>query len=58
MEIQLSKAYCNRCGYEWVPRKPKIHVCPHCHSFTWYQEEGVKSSKYHDWKKGVKKHDK
>lgn len=56
MEIKIHKAHCHRCGYEWVPRKTKIHVCPFCHSFTWNEKEGEKSSKWGLWeKKGIGK---
>jgi len=57
MEFQLFKAKCKKCDWEWIPRKPKIYVCPHCHSFMWNEENVTRSNKWHDWKQGVKKND-
>ena len=38
MEIKLQKLKCTKCGWEWIPRKPKVYVCPKCHCYTWAKE--------------------
>ncbi len=35
MEIQIHKLSCQRCSYQWVPRKTEVRVCPKCHSPYW-----------------------
>lgn len=35
-------AHCNRCGYDWTPKKDnveKIRQCPKCHSRNWNEEK-------------------
>jgi len=33
--VKLSKLKCERCGYEWIPRKTEIRICPKCKSPYW-----------------------
>ncbi len=35
MKIKINTVKCNRCGKEWIPRKPDVRVCPKCHSALW-----------------------
>jgi Zn finger protein HypA/HybF involved in hydrogenase expression len=35
MKIKLVKLKCERCGYEWNPRKPEIRMCPSCKTPYW-----------------------
>ena len=42
MIIKLSKLFCKRCGYEWVPKKEEVRVCPKCHSPYFDKERKVK----------------
>ena len=35
MKIKLQKLKCKRCGYEWVPRKEEVRLCPRCRSPYW-----------------------
>ena len=35
MEVKITKLHCTSCGWEWVPRKEKVYVCPKCHVYTW-----------------------
>ncbi len=31
MKVQLGKKLkCLRCGYEWIPRKEDVRICPDC----------------------------
>lgn len=39
MEIKIQTLKCLRCGHEWIPRKPKVHVCPACHSYKWNDDD-------------------
>lgn len=33
MKVQLDKQLkCLRCGYEWLPRKEDVRICPACKS--------------------------
>ena len=35
-KIVLPSLRCNRCGHEWIPRRPKEpDVCPKCSSRYW-----------------------
>jgi len=35
MEVKINKLHCTHCGWEWIPRKTTVYVCPHCHVYTW-----------------------
>ena len=48
MEIRIFKTHCKRCNHIWVPRKPKVFVCPKCHSAKWDEQSGNKSSSWKD----------
>lgn len=38
-QVDLLKLKCNRCGYEWVPRKNELpQHCPGCNSPYWNKE--------------------
>jgi hypothetical protein len=43
MEIMLTGLKCERCGYEWKPRKKKeeIRICPKCKSPYWNRARRV-----------------
>jgi len=30
MKIKLPKIKCAKCGWEWVPRKTDVRMCPKC----------------------------
>lgn len=30
---------CVKCGHTWVPRKPKVYVCPKCKNPRWNEEK-------------------
>jgi len=32
MKVKIAKLKCKRCGYEWIPRKTDVRMCPKCHS--------------------------
>lgn len=34
-EVKLNYLKCIKCNHEWVPRKPKVYVCPKCHTPKW-----------------------
>ena len=36
MMMIIRNKKCNRCGYEWKPRKPDPKSCPQCHSYKWH----------------------
>jgi len=38
MKIKLQKLKCKRCGYEWIPRKDEVRLCPRCRSPYWDKE--------------------
>jgi hypothetical protein len=33
--VEIPRLRCTRCGHQWVPRQPKVWVCPKCHSPKW-----------------------
>jgi Zn finger protein HypA/HybF involved in hydrogenase expression len=33
--IIIQKLKCERCDYEWNPRRKEVRVCPKCHSPYW-----------------------
>ena len=33
--LTISQVKCQRCGYEWLPRKQKPIACPQCSSRAW-----------------------
>ncbi len=35
VKIVVEGYKCERCGYEWVPKKARVRVCPKCHSAYW-----------------------
>ena len=42
----MKKCQCQKCNYQWEPRKEKPKACPECKSRDWYKEllkEDVKS---------------
>lgn len=45
MKVELGKELkCQRCGYEWLPRKEDVRICPACKSAYWdtpKSDEGV-----------------
>ncbi len=32
MKVTVNKLNCKRCGWEWIPRKEDVRVCPKCKS--------------------------
>jgi hypothetical protein len=35
VKFKIHKLKCGRCGWEWVPRKKEIRICPDCKSPYW-----------------------
>lgn len=35
MKVKIPTETCRKCGYEWIPRKENIKVCPRCKSRDW-----------------------
>ncbi len=36
MKVQLgNNLKCLRCGYEWLPRKEDVRICPACKTARW-----------------------
>jgi Zn finger protein HypA/HybF involved in hydrogenase expression len=33
--MKIPTLTCTRCAHTWVPRKPRVDVCPKCHSPKW-----------------------
>ena len=49
MNVELKPVRCKRCGYQWVPRKADVRVCPKCKSPYWDRTKTVKLiDEYHD----------
>ena len=43
MQVKIKKQLkCERCGYEWNPRKSNVRVCPGCHSPYWDKKKVLK----------------
>ena len=40
MKVGIFKLKCKRCGYEWIPRKEDVRMCPRCKSLYFDQEKG------------------
>lgn len=35
MKVKVKKVKCQRCHWEWNPRKEDVRECPNCHSALW-----------------------
>lgn len=36
----MEKLKCNKCGYEWYPRRPELPIsCPSCKSREWNKDK-------------------
>ncbi len=45
MKIDLNKIKCQRCGYEWLPRKTEVRQCPKCKTAYWEIPKEIKNVK-------------
>jgi predicted Zn-ribbon and HTH transcriptional regulator len=43
-KIMKYKLRCQRCGWEWIPRKEDVRQCPKCRNLYWdMPREGIKN---------------
>lgn len=43
MKVEIKKQLkCEKCGYEWNPRKDEVRQCPKCKS-AWWDKKDEKS---------------
>ena len=44
-KVKLPKALaCRRCGYNWIPRKAVVKICPRCKHPKWYIDVAERTS--------------
>ena len=43
MQVKLNKIKCQRCNYQWIPRKEDIRQCPKCKSAYWETPKEIKN---------------
>ena len=41
-EIKLPVLKCERCGWEWTPRRLPVRACPKCQSNRWDEPKNNK----------------
>ena len=44
MDIKLPVLKCQRCEYEWTPRKTDVKICPRCKSARWDEPKKAKAA--------------
>ena len=37
-QVRLVTLKCAKCGHEWTPRKPEVHICPKCKTYRWQEK--------------------